>query len=428
MGFHFPFNWFNKFGTIPSDFREAMSYEEQILWLCKAHQDLQSQFDSFKLSIDTLQDDVENLQSQMDSKQGKLVAGENIYFDNLDISAYLNFNLNDVLETDKYIDLSGDVGDVVDTTPLSGTNTSYVIVPVKVNEEYFMLGTFTLAKTDFDNKITLKFEQTVPETTFTKFKVLHEGKLMISWYDTDKNPAYFAQSVTPEYVINTFNSLPQWVKEERTEITEEISQDSTNQEIPTAEAVYNAIRSGGEPDYEGLSNKPQINGVTLEGDLTTEDLNIDSIPLLEDDFNVWELDSGLYKVAQNVVMTYGTGTMPNENIEIQNEIALLYVGKYNSFYINFTLFDKEANQTEFSSAIFQGHSEIVDSSNVNGFLFQTLSPDTPFEFTNNRVTWINNTSTNYTYPTSLAVYNYVSTEIGNISTILQNINTGTGVS
>ena len=30
-----PFCWYNKFGTIPSEFREAMSYEEQILWLCQ---------------------------------------------------------------------------------------------------------------------------------------------------------------------------------------------------------------------------------------------------------------------------------------------------------------------------------------------------------------------------------------------------------
>ena len=36
----FKFNWYNKFGTIPSSYREAMSYEEQILWLCKQIEDL----------------------------------------------------------------------------------------------------------------------------------------------------------------------------------------------------------------------------------------------------------------------------------------------------------------------------------------------------------------------------------------------------
>lgn len=36
----FPFNWYNKFGTLPSSYREAMSYEEQILWLCQQIENL----------------------------------------------------------------------------------------------------------------------------------------------------------------------------------------------------------------------------------------------------------------------------------------------------------------------------------------------------------------------------------------------------
>lgn len=36
---------------------------------------------------------------------------------------------------------------------------------------------------------------------------------------------------------------------------------------------------GGTSDYDALENKPSINGVTLEGDLTTEDLNI-NIPII----------------------------------------------------------------------------------------------------------------------------------------------------
>lgn len=35
-----PFVWYNKFGTIPSSYREAMSYEEQILWLCQQIENL----------------------------------------------------------------------------------------------------------------------------------------------------------------------------------------------------------------------------------------------------------------------------------------------------------------------------------------------------------------------------------------------------
>ena len=36
--------------------------------------------------------------------------------------------------------------------------------------------------------------------------------------------------------------------------------------------------SGGTSNYNNLENKPSINGITLEGNKTTEDLNINSLP------------------------------------------------------------------------------------------------------------------------------------------------------
>lgn len=48
----FPFNWYNKFGTIPSSYREAMSYEEQILWLCQQIENLK--LDSGNLNYNML--------------------------------------------------------------------------------------------------------------------------------------------------------------------------------------------------------------------------------------------------------------------------------------------------------------------------------------------------------------------------------------
>ena len=47
----FPFNWYNKFGTIPSEYREAMSYEEQILWLCEQIDNLKAQTGNFNYSL-----------------------------------------------------------------------------------------------------------------------------------------------------------------------------------------------------------------------------------------------------------------------------------------------------------------------------------------------------------------------------------------
>lgn len=45
------FNWYNKFGSIPSEFREAMSYEEQILWLCQQINDLKSESGNFNYNL-----------------------------------------------------------------------------------------------------------------------------------------------------------------------------------------------------------------------------------------------------------------------------------------------------------------------------------------------------------------------------------------
>lgn len=50
-------------------------------------------------------------------------------------------------------------------------------------------------------------------------------------------------------------------------------------EIPTMEIEVNpltAVSNGGTMNYDKLENKPTINGVTLEGNKTTEDLHIET--------------------------------------------------------------------------------------------------------------------------------------------------------
>jgi hypothetical protein len=64
---------------------------------------------------------------------------------------------------------------------------------------------------------------------------------------------------------------------------------------------------GGTSDYEELENKPSINGVTLEGELTTEDLGI-NIPIESISVNGTEVTPDEDKnVDLDVpVITYGT--------------------------------------------------------------------------------------------------------------------------
>lgn len=57
----------------------------------------------------------------------------------------------------------------------------------------------------------------------------------------------------------------------------DINSTNTNEEYPSAKAVYDAIQDvsgGGSTNYEVLTNKPQINGVTLSGNKTSADLGI----------------------------------------------------------------------------------------------------------------------------------------------------------
>ena len=56
-----------------------------------------------------------------------------------------------------------------------------------------------------------------------------------------------------------------------------IDASSTNEQYPSAKAVYDSIQGitpGGSNDYNDLNNKPQINGVTLTGNKTSADLGI----------------------------------------------------------------------------------------------------------------------------------------------------------
>ena len=56
-----------------------------------------------------------------------------------------------------------------------------------------------------------------------------------------------------------------------------IDASSTNEQYPSAKAVYDSIQGiapGGSNDYNHLNNKPQINGITLQGNLSNSDLGI----------------------------------------------------------------------------------------------------------------------------------------------------------
>ena len=183
-----------RFGTIPTSYKLAMTYEEQILWLCKHIEDLGEAFQVLE----------ENLQSAFDAKQDKLEAGENIFLNNNVINAFLSQDLSYEIIPDYYIDLSGDVGSIVDLTPIPSSNVGYMIIDIKPQESYIIYGKFTLANLDKDtNEITSKFSlnPATDNKPFEIFEALYERKVVISWDTTNEYEPYIFKNLTADYIL-----------------------------------------------------------------------------------------------------------------------------------------------------------------------------------------------------------------------------------
>lgn len=440
-----------KFGMIPSSYLVAMTYEEQLLWLCKYCEDLGLEIENIKTALSNIRDEINNIYSalagieenftilsnRINQKQDKLTAGENIFIENNIISSYLNSNrLMDTIQYDKYIDLSGNVGDTVDTTLLDGDNTACQYLEVLENEEFIVQGDYILVTTDDNLQIIRKFTPNPLNYETQKYKIEEgETKVIISWKDTNLFTPYLGIYTSADYILSKIEYLPSWINSEttETEFVNIVNSSSTNDEVPSALAVYTAIMDaigGGQViSYTDLTDLPSINGETVTGALTSADLHLDYIKDINSSTNIWELDTGLYKVSSGTTLYYGTDGTSFDEYTTNNEYSYLYVGKYNSSHYNFMIFDKEASLVGYKPAIYQGWLEIIDSSTVNGDMIQMLSPDNPFEYTTNRVLVINSTTgtqTN-TYPNTKAVYDFVTQEVGNIETILNTLNVGSGV-
>ena len=421
MKLKFPFNWYNKFGTIPSEFREAMSYEEQILWLCQAHEDLQAQFDEFKVSIDEVKEDVlilqgkvSNLETNIDNKQDKLVAGENIYLFNNDIQAHLNLPFD--VATGSFIDLSGDVGSVVDLTPVQANNTGYFIKDIKANDYFLLRGTFTLAKLDEDNKIVFKYEEPIASSTFSWYESLSDGTLVVSWYGTDENTPYIAQSVSANYVIKNVEGIPAWVKDEENETSfvTEVNSESANNEVPSALAVYSAIMEaigGGQViSYNDLTDKPSINGTTISGDVTINDVKY----LRGETYNVYSLQTGVYLISGSQSTELYCG---DKEVTLGSGWNLTFIFGDGDFLM---IRNSPADSTDVP-LITSGYCTAVDNGTIVNYSNDVLKLyGVDYDLSSG-------TSSDYYVPSAKAVVDYVGIQVGNIETLLNNINVGNGV-
>ncbi len=75
--------------------------------------------------------------------------------------------------------------------------------------------------------------------------------------------------------------------------------------------------AGGTTDYKNLSNKPTINGIELDGDLTTKDLNIETVTSYNDLTDKPHLFSGSYNDLTD------KPTIPTKTSELTNDSKFL---------------------------------------------------------------------------------------------------------
>lgn len=428
-----------KFGMIPSSYLIAMTYEEQLLWLCKYCEDLGLEIENIKTALSNIEGEIANiyttiegienniseLSRQISNKQDKLVAGANIYLFNNDIQAHLNLPYS--ITSEAYIDVSGDIGSVVDLTPILQENTAYFIKDIKENDFFLLKGTFTLVKLDENNEIVFKYEEPVASSTFSYYEALSDGKLVVSWTNINEFEPYIAQSASAKYLIKNIEGIPEWVnnEENQTSFVTEVTSESSNDEVPSALAVYNAIMEaiggGTVISYNDLSNLPSINGTTIEGSLTTSDLKINDIPILSDDtYNIWNLDNGIYYVDNSIGITTtimcGNETIP---LGIADDSCLLIVyGATNG------IIPKAGMVMRMSSDGYRPSFEIYYCTDINtGYLVQANANAIGYNV--NRVNNMGDSTTSV--PTEHSVKVYVDTQVGNIETILNTLNVGSGV-
>lgn len=102
--------------------------------------------------------------------------------------------------------------------------------------------------------------------------------------------------------------------------------------------------SGGTGDYNELTNKPQINGVTLVGNLTTEDLNIDISSV--DAYTKSETDEKI----SSAVSTKADTSYVNEQLNLKVDKSLLSTSLATKADVT-SVYTKEETDSAISSAI-----------------------------------------------------------------------------
>ena len=183
MKFNFPFAWYNKFGTIPETYKEAMSYEEQILWLCKHQDELQTTITENYSELTSL---IENAINELDeAKQDKLIAGENIQIDGNVISSYNGEDLTSQLTLNSYF---GDynVGQTLPSSPIAFEDTASIIILEGASPvTYKIKGNYIVYEIDSSTREILEKDSATLTDSYGTFTTNGNRTLIVEFLATD---------------------------------------------------------------------------------------------------------------------------------------------------------------------------------------------------------------------------------------------------
>lgn len=406
-----PFNWNLRFGTIPESFYEAMTYEEQIMWLYKAIQDIKESSANYnyellenKPSINGIEL-IGGLNSNALGLQQKLIPGSGITINGNVISATGGGGSGG---TDDYEDLLNKPS--INGVELIGNKTFQDLglnLPTKqvYKNVTSISGVEVSTGTLFDLTST-SVGSNVPQWTATsgakayliplasipnfngesiKFKVT--GRCSnVMYFSTFGNPFY---TINPSELLDKSATNLQYTEQVIEETFFTITDPSnyyiifqftdTDFDDPILQVETTEIDFGN--DYNELDNKPTINGVTLVGDLTSADLHIEGA-------SVTTLTSNVI-LAENSTLSLSTGFYNTSEFGVYFHSAIannLILGTDEIFY-----YDSESktaimeNKSYYYEAedLFTGDWYIMEHNNITN------------EIVNNRSK----------IPTSQAVYN-----------------------
>ena len=370
MRFNFPFAWYNKFGTIPSTYKEAMSYEEQILWLCEHQQDLEDDFESFGVRLDSLEDSVQSLSGRVDTNA-------------LDISNILSSIVSTITS-------SSTTSEIASAKSVYDFVTSYAPPSlISVLESDMLLTSYLVA---LETGLYYSGTHTISTNTGT---ILPENILMIP-----QNTLFYYDSTQNSFVLFYNESTPnreRWIHESwrwfedtsgvepdtscwqihQNLLTNSLDSFSTATEIPSALCVYQALS------------------------------NIQTIPNLTDTYiTIWNLDNGIYYVNEGSEIRY-MGESSTTSFAVTSDKSILQISGSSTFK-KWSVYDGQV----LSFGTTQQNSGTLNARTLN-----------QIEQSTNKVTSLSASSTDGQYPSAKCVYDI----IGNVESVLQTLNSGNGV-